>query len=237
MLKERFGLAYNEGYGLTETASFLHSNPVERGKRQCLGLPTQGVDSRIIDPETLTELPDGEMGELVTRGAQVMQGYWRNDAANESAFVVLDGQRFFRTGDLASVDEDGYFFMRDRLKRMVNVSGYKVWPSEVESILYQHPSIHEACVIGVPDKRSGERVVALVVLKAHTSKPSEQELIDWARTTMAVYKAPKEVRFMAALPKSNTGKILWRQLQEREQELARKQENPPVNFVDIPPTT
>jgi fatty-acyl-CoA synthase len=227
MLKERFDLSYNEGYGLTETASFLHSNPVEHGKRQCLGLPTQGVDSRIIDPETLIELPDGEMGELVTRGAQVMQSYWRNSPANESAFVELGGHRFFRTGDLASVDEDGYFFMRDRLKRMVNVSGNKVWPSEVESMLYQHPAIHEACVIGVADKRSGERVVALVVLKANTDAAcalSEQDLIEWARTKMAVYKAPKEVRFMAALPKSNTGKILWRELQEQEQG------NPPVTL-------
>jgi fatty-acyl-CoA synthase len=216
MLKERFNLSYNEGYGLTETASFLHSNPVERGKRQCLGLPTQGVDSRIVDPETLRELAQGEMGELVTNGAQVMQGYWRNDAANQTAFIEINGKRFFRTGDLASVDEDGYFFMRDRLKRMVNVSGYKVWPSEVESMLYQHPSIHEACVIGVPDKRSGERVVALVVLKANADVASEQALIEWMRSKMAVYKAPKEVRLMANLPKSNTGKILWRQLQEQE---------------------
>jgi fatty-acyl-CoA synthase len=217
MLKERFNLSYNEGYGLTETASFLHSNPVDRGKRQCLGLSTQGVDSRIVDPEAGQELPQGEMGELVTRGAQVMQGYWRNDAANQAAFIEIDGQRFFRTGDLASVDEEGYFFMRDRLKRMVNVSGYKVWPSEVEAMLYQHPAIHEACVIGVPDSKSGERVVALVVLKANTDVASEQSLIEWTRNKMAVYKAPKEVRLMASLPKSNTGKILWRELQEQEQ--------------------
>jgi fatty-acyl-CoA synthase len=216
MLKERFNLSYNEGYGLTETASFLHSNPVDRGKRQCLGLSTQGVDSRIVDPEAGQELPQGEMGELVTRGAQVMQGYWRNDAANQAAFIEIDGQRFFRTGDLASVDEEGYFFMRDRLKRMVNVSGYKVWPSEVEAMLYQHPAIHEACVIGVPDSKSGERVVALVVLKANTDVASEQSLIEWTRNKMAVYKAPKEVRLMASLPKSNTGKILWRELQEQE---------------------
>ncbi len=221
MLKDRFGLSYNEGYGLTETASFLHSNPVTRGKRQCLGMPTQGVDSRIIHPETLQELPQGEMGELVTNGAQVMQGYWCNPEADKVAFIELDGKLFFRTGDLASADEEGYFFMRDRLKRMVNVSGYKVWPSEVESLFYQHPSVHEVCVIGLPDKRSGERVVALVVLKPNTDMASEQDLIDWARQTMAVYKAPTEIRFFESLPKSNTGKILWRQLQDSFRESAQ----------------
>jgi acyl-CoA synthetase (AMP-forming)/AMP-acid ligase II len=118
------------------------------------------VDARIVDPETLRELPVGEVGELVTRGAQLMRGYWQNEQANQSAFFELDGQTFFRTGDLASVDEEGYFFMRDRLKRMVNVSGFKVWPAEVENTLYEHPAVHEACVIAVPDDKRG-RVLAI----------------------------------------------------------------------------
>ena len=217
MLAERFGLFYNEAYGLSETAAFLHANPLARGKRQCLGMPTQGVDSRIVDPETLQELPQGEVGELVTRGAQVMTGYWNNDAANREAFITLDGQRFFRTGDLAAVDEDGYFFMRDRLKRMINASGFKVWPAEVESAMYEHPAIHEACVIGVPDAHRGESVKALVVLKPdQRGKVSEEDIIDWGRQRMAVYKAPRSVEFMDALPKSGTGKILWRELQEAQ---------------------
>ncbi|MEO6292416.1 MAG: long-chain-fatty-acid--CoA ligase [Burkholderiaceae bacterium] len=223
MLTERFGLFYNEAYGLSETASFLHACPLARGKRQCLGMPTQGVDSRIIDPETLRELPQGEVGELVTHGPQVMPGYWRNEEANRSAFIEVEGKRFFRTGDLAYVDEDGYFFMRDRLKRMINASGFKVWPAEVESAMYEHPAIHEACIVAVEDGRRGETVKALVVLKPdHRGRVSEQDIIDWGRQRMAVYKAPRIVEFMDSLPKSGTGKILWRELQEAQRGAAAK---------------
>ncbi len=216
MLQAQFGLFYNEAYGLTETAAFLHANPVARGKRQCLGMATQGVESRIIDPQTLQELPQGEVGELVTRGAQVMQGYWRNPQANLDAFIELDGHRYFRTGDLALVDEEGYFFMRDRLKRMINASGYKVWPAEVENTLYEHPAIQEACVIAIPDAIRGESVMALVVRKPGQEGLTAEDFIAWCRQQMAVYKAPRIVRFVDSLPKSGTGKILWRQLQEQE---------------------
>ncbi|KQU89756.1 long-chain fatty acid--CoA ligase [Variovorax sp. Root318D1] len=215
MLLQRHGLSYNEGYGLTETASFLHANPPARGKRQCLGMPTQGVDSRIVDPVTFEELPPGETGELVTRGAQVMKGYWRNPEADREAFIEIGGQRFFRTGDLALMDEEGYFFLRDRLKRMINASGYKVWPTEVENAMYEHPAIHEACVIAVPDGKRGESVKALVVLKpAQRGQVREEEIVAWCRERMAVYKAPRVVEFLDRLPKSGTGKILWRELQE-----------------------
>ena len=217
LLQTRFGITYNEAYGMTETASFLLGNPPARGKRQCLGVITPGVDARIVDPETLRELPVGEVGELVTRGAQLMRGYWQNEQANQSSFFELDGQTFFRTGDLASVDEEGYFFMRDRLKRMVNVSGFKVWPAEVENTLYEHPAVHEACVIAVPDDKRGENVMALLLLKpAFKGQVTEQDLIDWSREHMAAYKTPRIVRFVDTLPKSGTGKILWRQLQEQE---------------------
>jgi len=217
MLLQRYGLSYNEAYGLTETAAFLHANPLLRGKRQCLGMPTQGVDSRIVDPVTGKELPPGETGELVTHAAQVMKGYWRNPEADREAFIELDGKRFFRTGDLAMVDEEGYFFLRDRLKRMINASGYKVWPAEVENAMYEHPAIHEACVIGVPDGKRGETVKALVVLKpGFRGQVIEQQIVDWARERMAVYKAPRIVEFMDKLPKSGTGKILWRELQETQ---------------------
>ncbi|WP_454674984.1 long-chain-fatty-acid--CoA ligase [Achromobacter pestifer] len=215
MLAERYGIIFNEAYGLTETASFLHCNPMNRNKRQCIGVPTFGVDTRIVDPSTLKELPPGETGELATRGAQIMQGYWNNAAADAEAFFMLDGERYFRTGDLGRVDEDGYFFVTDRLKRMINASGYKVWPAEVENALYEHPAVHEACVIGVPDACRGETVKALLVLRPEARDSArEDEVIAWARTRMAAYKAPRIVEFVEALPKSSTGKILWRQLQE-----------------------
>jgi fatty-acyl-CoA synthase len=225
MLSERFGLSYNEGYGLTETAAFLHANPVSRGKRQCLGLPTPGVESRIVDPVTLQELPRGEVGELVTRGPQVMLGYWRNPDADAAAFIEIDGQRFLRTGDLALVDEEGYFFMRDRLKRMINASGFKVWPAEVEAMLYEHPSVQEACVVGVPDARRGESVRALVVLRVGEAL-TEQAFIEWCRQRMSAYKAPRSIKFMASLPRSGTGKVAWRELQEAEAASESAKETP-----------
>jgi fatty-acyl-CoA synthase len=216
MLAERYGLSFVESYGLSETAAFLHSNPLTRCKPQCLGMPTQGVDSRVIDPQTMKELPIGEVGELVTHGPQVMLGYWNKPEADREAFVEIDDKRFFRTGDLAVMDGEGYFFLRDRLKRMINASGYKVWPAEVESAMYEHPAVHEACVIAVPDGKRGETVKALVVLKpGFRGEITEQQIIDWARERMAVYKAPRIVQFVEHLPKSGTGKILWRELQEQ----------------------
>jgi fatty-acyl-CoA synthase len=222
MLLQRFGIVYQEAYGLSETASFLHANPPLHCKQQCLGMPTQGVDSRIVDPETLAELPPGLVGELVTRAPQVMLGYWgnggaggQNEAADAAAFITLNSQRFFRTGDLALVDEDGYFFLKDRLKRMINVSGYKVWPAEVESALYAHPAVQEACVIAVPGGKAGEVVKALVVLKPGWPEPvSAESFISWCREQMAVYKAPRLVEFVASLPRASTGKVAWRALQE-----------------------
>lgn len=217
MLRDKYGIYFNEAYGLTETAAFLHGNPVHRGKPQCLGVPAFGVDSRVVDPDTLEELPDGEVGELITSGDQVMVGYWNNEQANREAFIERDGRRFFRTGDLASVDEDGYFFMRDRLKRMISVSGYKVWPAEVENAMYDNPDIQEACIVSVPDRRSGEAVKAIVVLKpGRRGSVTEQDIIGWARERMAVYKAPRQVEFRSSLPRSATGKILWRELQEEQ---------------------
>ncbi|ASK33861.1 long-chain fatty acid--CoA ligase [Alcanivorax sp. N3-2A] len=214
-LSDDHGITFNESYGLTETAAFLHANPVSRNKRQCLGVATFGVLSRVVDPETGEPLPDGEVGELITHGEQVMHGYWNNDQANREAFLQRDGLRFFRTGDLAYRDEDGYFFLVDRLKRMISVSGYKVWPAEIENFMYHHPAVREACVISVPDEKSGERVEAVIVLKeGPAGQVSEQQIIDWARQKMAVYKAPRRVVFVDSLPKSGAGKVLWRQIQE-----------------------
>jgi fatty-acyl-CoA synthase len=214
-MRERFGIAYQEGYGMTETASFLFGNPPHRPKLGSLGVPGPGVDCRIVDPETRRELPAGEVGEIVACGPQVMRGYWGQPQASADAFIEIDGRRYLRTGDLGRVDADGYFFMTDRLKRMISVSGYKVWPAEVEAKLCMHPAVHEVCVIATADPRSGEAVKALVVPKPGAALDA-QALIAWCRDSMAVYKAPRVVQFVAELPKSNTGKVLWRQLQERE---------------------
>jgi acyl-CoA synthetase (AMP-forming)/AMP-acid ligase II len=217
MLQERFALPYVEAYGMTETASFILSNPRGHAKRECLGIATFGVDARVIDPDTLAELPQRETGEIVLHGAQVMHGYWRNPRADAESFIEIDGKRFLRTGDLGFVDDDGYFFMRDRLKRMINANGYKVWPAEVENLLYGHPAVYEACVIAAADARRGETVKAVVVLKPadqYACEASEDAIIAWCRERIAAYKVPRIVRFVEQLPKSGTGKIQWRLLQE-----------------------
>jgi fatty-acyl-CoA synthase len=215
-LFERYGLRYQEGYGLTETAAPSHANPFEHPKQQCLGIPFVGVDSRVVDPDTLAEMPVGESGEVVTRGPQVFQGYWKRPEATAAAFVEIDGERFFRTGDMARVDEDGYFFMTDRLKRMINASGFKVWPAEVELLMFKNPAIQEACVISMKDAYRGESVKAVVVLRPTHRDTTEQQVIDWCREHMAVYKIPRAVQFVDALPKSGAGKVMWRLLQESE---------------------
>jgi fatty-acyl-CoA synthase len=221
-MKDKLGITYVEGYGLSETIAPSHINPAERAKKQCLGIPIFDTDSRVVDPETLRELPPGEIGEIVTRGPQVFRGYWNDPKKTAEAFVEIDGKRFFRTGDLGRTDEDGYFFITDRLKRMINASGFKVWPAEVESMMYQHPAIQEACVIAAQDPRRGETVKAVVVLKeSHRGRVAENEIVDWAHERMAAYKVPRIVEFVDALPKSGTGKVMWRALQEAERAKAR----------------
>ena len=215
-LFEQYGLRYVEGYGLTETAAPSHNNPPDNPKQQCLGIPIFGTDSRVIDPETLMEMPQGEQGEIIIHGPQVFQGYWGQPAATERAFIEFEGKRFFRSGDLGRVDEDGYFFLTDRLKRMINASGFKVWPAEVEALMFKHPAIQEACIISTKDSYRGESVKAVVVLRGTHKSTTEQDIIDWCRATMAVYKVPRTVEFMDALPKSGSGKVMWRALQEAQ---------------------
>ena len=216
-LFEQFGLRYIEGYGLTETAAPSHSNPPDAPKQQCLGIPFMGTDARVIDPETLLEMPVGEQGEIIMHGPEVFQGYWKRPEATAAAFITLEGKRFFRSGDLGHVDVDGYFFLTDRLKRMINASGFKVWPAEVEALMFRHPGIQEACIIATRDSYRGESVKAVVVLRAsHRGTVSEADIISWCREHMAVYKVPRVVQFVEALPKSGSGKVMWRALQEAE---------------------
>ncbi|WP_341892168.1 AMP-binding protein, partial [Variovorax sp. YR752] len=215
-LFEQYGLKYQEGYGLTETAAPSHTNPSDHPKQQCLGIPFMSTDARVVDPDTLQEMPIGESGEIIIHGPEVFQGYWKRPDATRSAFVEFEGKRFFRSGDMGRMDEEGYFFITDRLKRMINASGFKVWPAEVELLMFRHPAIQEACVISTKDDYRGESVKAVVVLRATHKDTTEQQIIDWCRENMAVYKIPRKVAFVDALPKSGSGKVMWRLLQEAE---------------------
>ncbi|SFF78790.1 fatty-acyl-CoA synthase [Halobacillus alkaliphilus] len=212
-------LEFVEGYGLSETIAQTHFNPPDRPKLQCLGIPSFNVDSRIIDPATNEEVQTGEIGEIVVNGPQVMLGYYNREDENESAFIDIDGKSFFRTGDIGRCDEEGYFFIVDRVKRMINASGFNVWPTEVESALYDHPAIQQACVVGVPDPRKGENIKAFVILNdGYEGEVTEEEIITWSKEKMAAYKYPRMVEFREEFPTTNSGKILWRKLQEQERE-------------------
>jgi fatty-acyl-CoA synthase len=214
-LYELCGVRYIEGYGMTETISQTHINPPQNPKQQCLGIPTFDTESLVVDPETFRVLGPGEQGEIVVRGPQLLKGYWGKEKAFRESWAEVEGKPFFRTGDLGRTDEDGYFYISDRLKRMINAAGYKVWPAEVEAAMYQHPAIKECCVIAAPDARRGETVKAVVVLKPGAAASAE-EIMHWARGRMAAYKAPRKLAFMDALPRTASGKLMWRALQEAE---------------------
>ena len=216
-LNEAIGLPFIEAYGMTEAAATTHINPVERPKPQCLGVPFFDTGSMVADPETLEPRGPMEAGEILVRGPQMFRGYWGRPRDTEAAFVEIDGARWYRSGDIGYADAEGYFFMTDRLKRMINASGFKVWPAEVETKLYEHPDVLEACVIAAPDPYRGETVKAVLTLRpGRESGATAERIIEWCRARMAPYKAPRVVEFVDALPKSPVGKILWRELQDRE---------------------
>lgn len=221
-LYKRTGLRYVEGYGLTETMAQTHFNPTDRPKMQCLGVPVFDLDARIIDLATGEELGPNEEGELVVNGPQVFKGYYNREEENEKSHIEIDGKRFFRTGDIVTMDEEGYFFIVDRLKRMINASGFKVWPTEVESILYKHSAVQQACVVSAPDEKRGETVKAYIILKDEAKgKITEEEIIEWSKHQMATYKRPRIIEFRDSFPTTSSGKILWRQLQKETREKAK----------------
>jgi acyl-CoA synthetase (AMP-forming)/AMP-acid ligase II len=201
-----------EGYGLSETTAPTHVNPPHRPKYGTVGVPLPMVDARIVSLEDgVTEMPAGHSGEIVVRGPMVMKGYWQKPDA--SAEVLRDG--WFATGDIGRMDEDGYFTIEERKKDMLKVSGFSVFPAEVEALMYRHPAIAEVAVVGLPDAYRGDNPAAAVVLKPESrGKVTEQELIDWCRAEMSAYKAPRIVQFVNTLPRNPSGKVLKRVLRE-----------------------
>jgi long-chain acyl-CoA synthetase len=204
-----------EGYGLTETSPVTHVNPLDDPKKNrpgSIGIPVSDTEAKTVDLETGTkDLKTGEVGELVIKGPQVMQGYWNQP--DETKIALRNGWLY--TGDIAKMDEDGYFYIVDRKKDMIDVSGLKVWPREVEEVLYEHPAVKEAAVLGVPDTYRGETVKAYVILKpGYEGKVTEEEIIKFCKEKIASYKAPRSVEFRTSLPMTLVGKILRRTLRE-----------------------
>jgi long-chain acyl-CoA synthetase len=211
--EEKFGCAILEGYGLSETspvASFNH--PDRERKPGSIGTPIEGVEMQVWDDDG-NAVPQGEVGEIVIRGHNVMKGYWERPEASEEA---IDDNGWFRTGDMAKVDEDGYFFIVDRKKELIIRGGYNVYPREIEEVLYEHPAIQEAAVVGVPDESLGEEVGAAVVLKKGESLDPD-EIKTYVKDQVAAYKYPRKIWFEEELPKGPTGKILKREIEVPEQ--------------------
>ncbi|OBJ83294.1 AMP-binding protein [Mycobacterium sp. 1245852.3] len=213
--RRRTGRQIHNIYGLTETTSVCHATPLgaaapvdPRTGALSIGLPVFNTLSRVLDDHG-NELPAGQLGEITIKGPQVVPGYWNNPA--QSAQTIVDGE--LRTGDIGFTDNEGWFYVVDRKKDMINASGYKVWPREVEDVLYTHPAVHEAAVVGVPDPYRGENVKAYVSLKEGATC-SADDLISFCKQNMAAYKYPREIEIVDDLPKTNTGKILRRSLRE-----------------------
>ncbi|MDR7446583.1 MAG: long-chain fatty acid--CoA ligase [Armatimonadota bacterium] len=201
-----------EGYGLTEASPVTHCNPLYGVRKEgSIGIPVPDTDARVVDPETGAPLPPGEVGELEVRGPQVMRGYLNRP--DETAQVLHDG--WLRTGDMARMDEDGFFYIVDRKKEMINVGGLKVFPREVEEVLYRHPAVREAAAIGVPDPVRGEVVKAFVALK-EGQHATEHELVEFCRQHLAPHRVPRAVEVRPQLPKTLIGKVLRRALAEEE---------------------
>ncbi len=211
------GATVVEGYGLTEASPGTHVNPVHGARKAgSIGLPLPDTDARIVDQDTgQQDVAPGEPGELLIRGPQVMQGYWR--APDETAATLRDG--WLSTGDIARMDEDGYFYIVDRKKDLVIIGGLKVYPREIEELLHEHPKVREAVVVGVPHRVRGEQLVAQVVLKegvAGDSREIRRDLIEFCRSRLASYKIPRRIRVVDMLPKSSVGKVLRREIRDAE---------------------
>ena len=207
-----------EGYGMTETSPVITLNPtnLEQRKVGSVGLPIPSVDVKIVDLETgLQELSQGQDGEIAASGPNIMLGYWNKPEANKASFREIDGRRYLLTGDIGHIDEEGFVVITDRKKDMIIVGGFNVYPKDVEEILYTHPKVALAAVVGIPDPRAGEVVKAFVQLKPGTTATAE-EILDFCKDKMAGYKRPRDVEFRETLPTSVVGKVLRRVLRDEE---------------------
>ena len=212
---KRTGSSIIEGYGLSETCATSHLNPLHRPKSGSFGCPIPGMLAAVLDGESLEFVPPGETGELVVCGPNVMQGYWNRLEESASAFVDRGGVRWMRTGDIVRMDAEGYFHFFDRSKDLIKFKGYSIFAKDVEDVLYAHPQVKEAGVIGVPDAAVGQRIKAIVVLQGDArGKLSEEGIRAYCREKLAEYKVPHIIEFRGELPKTDVGKVSRHELRE-----------------------
>ncbi|MBN1103739.1 MAG: long-chain fatty acid--CoA ligase [Deltaproteobacteria bacterium] len=223
--EQKTGAVIFEGYGMTETSPVITLNPtnLEQRKIGSVGLPFPGADVKIMDLETgLKELPQGQDGEIAASGPMVMLGYWQKPEANEAVFRQIDGKRFLFTGDIGHIDEEGFLVITDRKKDMIIVGGFNAYPKEIEEVLFEHPKVALAAVVGVPDPYAGECIKAFVQLKPG-AQATEEEILSFCKDKMAGYKRPKSIEFRESLPTSVVGKVLRRVLREEELKKIKKE--------------
>jgi len=215
--EKRTGARIHEGWGMTETTSVGVVSPYGRAKIGSFGVPMPGTVAAILDTAGDRFLPAGEIGELIFRGPNVVKGYWGKPEATREVFVEIDGETWLRTGDLAKMDEEGYFYFYDRMKDMIKYKGLQVFAREVEEVITSHPQVKEAGVIGVRDPEVGEKVKAIVVLESEArGRVSEEEIMKYCSGKLAHYMVPKIVEFRGEVPKTDIGKVSRRELREEE---------------------
>jgi len=217
--ERRTGTKILEGYGMTETTAVSHTSPYHRPKAGSFGVPIPGVSAAIIGVEDDEFVPIGQEGELILYGPNIMQGYWKRPEANAETFVEIDGRQWMRTGDLVRMDAEGYFFFFDRKRDLIKHKGYSVFARHVEEVLYNHPQVKAAGVVGVPDPKVGSIIKAYVVLQSEArGKVSEEDITEFCRQNLAHYKVPGIVEFRGELPKTDVGKVSRRELREEAED-------------------
>ena len=217
--ERRTGTRILEGYGMTETTAVSHGSPFDRPKTGSFGVPLPGVLAAVVDIEGTEFQPVGQEGELILHGPNIMQAYWKRAQETEDALIELDGKKWLRTGDLVKMDEEGYFYFVDRKRDLIKYKGYSVFARHVEEVLYQHPQIKAAGVVGVPDPKVGQLIKAYVVLQSEArGKISEEEIIEFCKQNLAHYKVPRIVEFRGELPKTDVGKVSRKELRDEVEE-------------------
>jgi len=217
--ERRTGTKILEGYGMTETTAVSHSSPYDRPKTGSFGVPLPSVQAAVIEVEGTDFVPVNEVGELILSGPNIMQGYWKRPEDTRESMIELAGMRWLRTGDLVRMDEEGYFHFFDRKRDLIKYKGYSVFARHVEEVLYKHPQVKAAGVVGVPDPTVGQIIKAYVVLQPDArGKVSEEEIIAFCKENLAHYKVPKIVEFRGELPKTDVGKVSRRELREEAEE-------------------
>ena len=217
--ERRTGTKILEGYGMTETTAVSHSTPYDRPKSGSFGVPIPGVTAAVVDADGTEFKGIDEVGELILHGPNMMQGYWKRPEETKDSIIDIDGKKWLRTGDLVRMDEEGYFHFFDRKRDLIKYKGYSVFARHVEEVLYKHPQIKAAGVVGVPDPKVGQFIKAYVVLQSDArGKISEEEIIEFCRQNLAHYKVPKIIEFRGELPKTDVGKVSRRELREEAEE-------------------